>query len=185
MQGLIEMIIVMGVPGAGKTTVLQGLKENVRVINYGTLMFDIAKERYGVSNRDEIRKLSVEKQRTVQKEVAETLSHEKGMVVLDTHCSVKTPKGYLPGLPFDLLAKLDVDALVLVTAKPEDIFRRRENDPTRIRKETLEELKEHDAINKALLAVYAAHRGCPAKIIYNMEGESEKASAELQKIIRD
>ncbi len=181
------MIIVMGVPGAGKTTVLQGLKGNMRVINYGTLMFEVASEKYGIKHRDEIRKLPVDKQRLVQKEVAEKLSREKGMVVLDTHCSVKTPKGYLPGLPFDLLAKLDVDALVLVTAMPEDIFKRRQNDPTRVRGDdaTLESLKEHDAMNKTFLAVYAAHRGCPAKIIYNMEGESEKASAELHKIIRD
>lgn len=180
-----KMIIVMGVPGAGKTTVLQGLKGNVRVLNYGTLMFEVAKDRYGLANRDEIRTLPVEKQRIVQKEVAEKLSHEKGMVVLDTHCSVKTPKGYLPGLPFELLAKLDVDAVVLITAKPEDIFKRRQNDPTRVRGDdvTLESLKEHDFINKAFLAVYAAHRGCPAKIIYNREGEAENASAELQKII--
>lgn len=179
------MIIVMGVPGAGKTTVLQGLKGNVRILNYGTLMFEVAKDRYGLAHRDEIRKLTVDKQRHVQKEVAEKLAHERGMVVLDTHCSVKTPKGYLPGLPFDLLAKLDVDAVVLITAKPEEIFKRRQNDPSRVRGDdtTLESLQEHDSINKALLAIYAAHRGCPAKIIYNAEGQSEKASAELQKII--
>lgn len=179
------MIIVMGVPGAGKTTVLQGLKGNIRMLNYGTLMFEVASEKYGIAHRDEIRKLSVDKQRLVQKEVAQKLSHEKGMVVLDTHCSVKTPKGYLPGLPFDLLAKLDVDAVVLITAKPEEIFNRRQNDPTRVRGDdaTLDSLQEHDLMNKALLAVYAAHRGCPAKIIYNAEGQSEKASAELQKII--
>ncbi|MEM4272114.1 MAG: adenylate kinase [Candidatus Bilamarchaeaceae archaeon] len=179
------MIIVMGVPGAGKTTVLNGLKENARILNYGTLMFEVAAERYGIAHRDEIRKLPVDKQRAVQKEVAEKLAKEKGLVVLDTHCSVKTSKGYLPGLPFELLEKLDVDAVVLITAKPEEIFRRRQNDKTRMRSDdaTLESLKEHDAINKALLAIYAAHRGCPAKIIYNSDGQSEKASEELQKII--
>jgi len=41
----------------------------------------------------------------------------------------------------------------------------------------------HDSINRALLAAYAAHRGCPAKIIYNAQGEVEKASAELRNIL--
>lgn len=179
------MIIVMGVPGAGKSTVLEGLSGHVRLLNYGTLMFEAAKEEFGIENRDEIRALPVYKQKELQAAVAERLAQEKGKVILDTHCSIKTSQGYLPGLPFDLLSKLEVDSLVLITAAPEDIFSRRKNDPTRVRTDdaTLESLQEHDRINLAFLAAYAAHRGCPAKVIHNKQGESDKATAELQRII--
>ena len=180
------MIIVMGLPGAGKSTVLAGaINSEVKMLNYGTLMFEIAGEKFGIENRDQLRKLPLSQQKEVQAAVADRLSAEEGTVVLDTHCSIKTPKGYLPGLPFELLSKLKVEALVLITAKPEEVFARRGNDPTRERKDdlSLEDVTEHDSINRALLAAYAAHRGCPAKIIYNAQGEVEKASAELRNIL--
>lgn len=179
------MIIVMGLPGAGKSTVMKGVSADVKMLNYGTLMFEIAKEKFGISNRDEIRKLPVGQQKEVQAAVAEKLASEKGKVVLDTHCSIKTSKGYLPGLPFELLSKVNVEALVLITAKPEEVFARRGNDPTRKRTDdvTLEDVQEHDNMNRALLAAYAAHRGCPAKIIYNAQGKVEEASTQLQKIL--
>jgi len=180
------MIIVMGLPGAGKSTVLRGAAtEDTKVLNYGTLMFEIAKEKFGISNRDEIRKLPLSQQKEVQAEVAERLSGEEGRVVLDTHCSIKTPKGYLPGLPFALLSKLEVEALVLITAHPTEVYTRRKNDPTRNRTDDLTErdIHEHDSINRALLAAYAAQRGCPAKIIYNAQGKVEEASAELRSIL--
>ena len=179
------MIIVMGLPGAGKSTVMKGVSADVKMQNYGTLMFEIAKEKFGISNRDEIRKLPVGQQKEVQAAVAEKLASESGKVVLDTHCSIKTPKGYLPGLPFELLSKVNVEALVLITAKPEEVFARRGNDSSRERSDdiTLEDVQEHDNMNRALLAAYAAHRGCPAKIIYNAQGRVEEASAQLQSIL--
>ncbi|MEM4368576.1 MAG: AAA family ATPase, partial [Candidatus Anstonellales archaeon] len=95
------MIIVMGLPGAGKSTVLQNLKlENYVILNYGTLMFEIAQKEKLVSNRDEMRKLNPEEQRRIQRMVVDEIKKHGKRVILDTHCSIKTPKGYLPGLPF-------------------------------------------------------------------------------------
>lgn len=178
------MIIVMGLPGAGKSTVLKGVEGEVKQVNYGTLMFEIAKEKFGVEDRDRMRKLPVENQKEVQAEVAQRLSNEGGKTILDTHCSIKTKKGYLPGLPFELLSKLKVEGVVLVTAKPGEVFERRSRDPSRERdEETLEDVQEHDSMNRALLAAYAAHRGCPAKIIYNAQGKVGEATAKLQEML--
>lgn len=208
------MIIVMGLPGAGKSSVLAGavtpqsdragprgsgaersqwnfgtrseVSEGTgyAVLNYGTLMFGIAKEEFGLSHRDEMRKLPVAKQKKVQEAVADRLSKEKGKVILDTHCSIRTPRGYLPGLPFSLLEKLHVDSLVLITAAPEEIMGRRNSDDTRVRDpEPIESVREHDMMNKALLAAYAAHRGCPARIIYNHDGKLEDAVRQLRELL--
>lgn len=179
------MIVIMGLPGAGKSSVLAGVENSGwKILNYGTLMFEIAQKAYKLSHRDEMRKLPVEKQKKVQEEVAHRLSQEKGKVILDTHCSIKTPRGYLPGLPFSLLEKLPVEAVVLVTADPEEIMGRRKSDGSRVRDpESLDSIREHDLINKSLLAAYAAHRGCPARIIYNHDGKLEDAVSQLRQML--
>ncbi|MEM4359678.1 MAG: adenylate kinase [Candidatus Bilamarchaeaceae archaeon] len=174
------MIIVMGLPGAGKSTVLKGLRTDYRILNYGDLMLEIEKEKYGIKDRDEMRKLPIEKQKAAQKLVAERLAKEKGKIILDTHCSISTPSGYYPGLPFDFLKGLSVDALVLITADPKEIEMRRATDPTRRR--DVDDVALHDAMNKAFLAAYSAFTGAPAVIINNRQGRLEEAVAALQRI---
>ncbi|MFH2106589.1 MAG: adenylate kinase [Candidatus Micrarchaeota archaeon] len=180
------MIIIMGLPGAGKSTVLAGIKKlqpEYKFQNYGDLMFEIEKEKYGIQNRDDMRKLPIEKQKEVQKHVADRLSKEHGKFVLDTHCSVNTPKGYFPGLPHSLLSKLKVDALVLITTTAEDINQRRNADSTRVRDEqSVESIMEHDLINRSFLAAYSALTGAPAVIVYNRNGKLEEAVKKLNSI---
>ena len=75
-----KKIILVGIPGVGKTTLLTTMveilkdhKKNVVVINYGSLMFDVAKEN-GLTDRDQLRKLSVSEQQRLQKLAAEKIS---------------------------------------------------------------------------------------------------------------
>lgn len=175
------MIIVMGLPGAGKTTVLKGLKTDYKIQNYGDLMFEIEKEKFGIKDRDEMRKLSFEKQKEVQKLVYERLSKEKGKFVLDTHCSVSTPNGFLPGVPYQFLKTLKVDALVLITADIKEIEQRRANDPTR--KRDSDNVALHDQMNRSYLAAYSTLTGAPALVIINKQGKAEEAVAKLQKLL--
>jgi adenylate kinase len=178
------MIIVMGLPGAGKTTVLtEAVKKHpdYKVLNYGTMMLDIAKQKFGIKDRDEIRKLTADQQKEVQAEVGRKLSVENGKSILDTHCSILNPaKGfYLPGLPFELLKNLKVDMLVLVTGDVDEIAKRRANDPTRTRAVDPKEIFDHDQHNRMLLASYSALSGAPCKIILNRNGKLEEAVAQM------
>ncbi|VVC03671.1 Adenylate kinase [Candidatus Bilamarchaeum dharawalense] len=175
------MIIVMGLPGAGKSTVLKGLKTDYRILNYGDLMLEIEKEHFGVKDRDDMRKLPIEKQKKAQKMVYEKLAKEHGKVILDTHCSVSTPTGFFPGLPFDYLKLLKVDALVLVTADPKEVAERRATDPTRKRDD--DDIFLHDSLNRGYLAAYSAFTGAPAVVIFNRQGKLEEAVAKLQAIL--
>jgi len=178
------MIIVMGVPGAGKSSVLSGAAGSGYIfVNYGDLMFEIAKVKFSLQNRDEMRKLDVKKQSEVQKAVAEKLAGMKGKIILDTHCSIATPSGYLPGLPFALLGKLKVEKLVYITAPPNEILARRQKDATRKRESSIEQLQDHEGINRAFLAAYSAFTGSPAAIIYNRDGALESAVADFKKLL--
>ena len=181
------MYIIMGLPGAGKSTVISKFSERNKdweIINYGTLMLEIAKKEFGVENRDEMRN-DVELSKKVQREVARILSNKnEDKMILDTHASIKTPKGYYPGLPKETLEIIKVDGIILITAKAEEIINRREKDPTRIRdKEDIKDIEEHDLVNKSMCSVYSVLARAPFKIIENKEGKIEEAVEELEKIL--
>ena len=176
------MIIALGVPGAGKTTVLKSLKSDYQVVNYGDLMLEIEKKEFGIKDRDEMRKLPIEKQKKAQKLVAQVLAKMKGRIILDTHCSVATPSGYYPGLPFQFLRLWDVEALVYVTATADELKARRLNDPTR--KRDVDDIELHDKMNLGYLAAYSAFTGAPAVVIFNRNGKLEEAVARFQSILK-
>ena len=180
------MIIVMGLPGAGKSTVLSAAgKTDCRIVNYGDLMFDIASKSAGVKSRDEMRKLDPATQKKVQAEVGKTLAKMDGRVILDTHCSIATPKGYLPGLPHSLLSGLKVELFVLITAPVDEIMARRKTDSTRVRdSEPAEELAEHDSMNRSFLAAYSCLAGAPAAIISNRNGKLALAQERLLSLLK-
>ncbi len=93
-------------------------------------------------------------------------------IILDTHCSISTPGGYLPGLPLASLQKWRVERLVLLTAPIDDVLGRRKNDTGRVRDaETPQALAEHDQMNRAYLAAYSALTGAPAIILVNANGK--------------
>ncbi|MDD5336959.1 MAG: adenylate kinase, partial [Candidatus ainarchaeum sp.] len=94
-----------------------------------------------------------------------------------------TPSGYFPGLPFQLLGKLKVDRLVLLSATVDEIFNRRKNDPTRSRNANREEIVEHDQMNRAYLAAYSAFTGAPATIIMNHDNRVGEAVAALAAVL--
>ncbi|MDO8339383.1 MAG: adenylate kinase [Candidatus Burarchaeum sp.] len=181
------MIIIMGTPGAGKSTVLSEASKDRKqwsIVNYGDLMIEIATAKGYATNRDELRRLEVAKQREVQAAVAERLAGMKGKVVLDTHCSINTPQGYYPGLPYSLLGKLKVDALVLVTAPLEHILGRRKKDTTRVRDaQQNEELAEHMRLNEAMLAAYSVLSGAPVMIVENADGKLDVAVDRLEALL--
>ncbi|MEM3030720.1 MAG: adenylate kinase [Candidatus Micrarchaeia archaeon] len=172
------MIIVMGEPGAGKTTVLTAALKQLpgwRSVVYGDLMFDIARK-MGIARKDDIRKQPVAIQKKIQEKVARALAKEKGKLILDTHCSILTPEGYIPGLPYSLLKSLRVERLIYISAPIEHIMARRQRDTSRARDlQPRAALEEHALLNRAFLCAYSALTGAPATIILNEDGALEKA----------
>ncbi|MFH1285655.1 MAG: adenylate kinase [Candidatus Micrarchaeota archaeon] len=182
------MIIVMGIPGAGKTSMLEGSKKFLpewKMLNYGDLMFEIASKEKLASNRDEMRKMPVENQKKVQKLVAQALASETGKLILDTHCSIYGKRGYLPGLPFELLKEFKVEQLVLVLAPEEDIIRRRKEDTTRIRdQQSAKDIANMIIMNRAFLCAYSAFTGAPAQVVMNGDGKLEEAVGKFVEVVK-
>lgn len=172
-----SVIVVTGIPGVGKTTVMKKAAEgmDIEFVTFGTVMEEIAKKMKLIKNRDEMRKLTLEQQKELQIKSAEQIARMKN-VILDTHCTVKTPKGYMPGLPEWVIKKLNPTAIVIVEADSKEIFDRRANDPTRNRDpDSVEQITEHQMMNRAAAMAYAALSGCTVKIVFNHDNAIEDA----------
>jgi len=164
-------LIVVAVPGAGKTTILRIVKEklpDVTVVNYGDYMLDVAKRRYGISHRDEMRrKLPLNDYRRVQEIAAEEIAKIPGDVLIDTHAAIKMHGGFYPGLPGRIIERLMPDAIVVLEFNPMDIIERRMKDEAlRIReKETPQEIELHQMANRYYAFAAANEAECPVFIL--------------------
>ncbi len=187
--------IIVGVPGVGKTTVLNGAvkrlseKYSIKLVNYGDVMLDIARSEGLVNNRDEMRLLSIEDQLRLQRDAAAKISREAeeaDLLILDTHLFIKTPRGRWPGLSENNLPYLKgVKQLILVEADPKDIVSRRERDKSRRRSDYggAEEVAEDQKYNRLMAANISIRYGCPVYILRNEEGDVETAIEELYKLL--
>ena len=181
-----SVIVVTGIPGVGKTTVMKKAAEgmNIQFVTFGTVMIEIAREIGVAKDRDEMRKLTLDQQKELQIKTAEKVAN-MGDVILDTHCTVKTPQGYMPGLPEWVIKKLQPKTIVIVEADPEEIYNRRKNDPTRNRDpDTVEQINEHQMINRAAAMAYAALSGATVKIVFNHDNALDAAVQQVAPVLK-
>lgn len=174
-------IIVTGVPGVGKTTVLSRAADELGLdtVVYGTEMLEVARKRGLVEDRDEMRKLDAETQREVQQAAAESIA-AKGRVIVDTHCLIQTPSGFLPGLPAWVVEGLEPETVVLVEADADQIAARRADDETRDRDaDTADEIARHQELNRAAATSVATLSGATVGIVQNPDGQVDAAVDEL------
>ena len=109
-----KKIIIVGIPGVGKTTLVTKIVETltsnhktVKVVSFGSVMLDEATKR-GLKDRDELRKLPMSEQQNLQKTAAESIAQlSEDFVIVDTHAFISTPSGYYPGLPAQVLTAIN------------------------------------------------------------------------------
>lgn len=180
-----SVIVVTGIPGVGKTTVMKKASEgmNIDFVTMGTVMINIAKEKEIIKDRDEMRNLNLDQQRDLQVKTAEKIS-KMDEVIVDTHCTIKTPQGFMPGLPKWVINKLKPKTIVLVEANPEEIHKRRLNDKSRKRdSDTIEEIKQHQEINRAAAMAYSALSGSTVKIVFNHDKKLDEAVKQAKPVL--
>ncbi|MEM4311424.1 MAG: adenylate kinase [Nitrososphaerales archaeon] len=180
-----KRVLVVGIAGVGKTTVLNRVKEilkekdlKVESLTYGTLMLEEAERLHKVKDRDELRKLKLQEQRELQISAAKKISKANSDIVLiDTHLLIKSGNIYLPGLPFDVIKKLKPKLIILIEAPAKEILKRRKKDSSR-KRETLSKraIEEELKMERELLGTCATLAGAPMLRVMNRENEVDKAA---------
>ena len=189
-----KVVVLTGVPASGGTTVTKKAMEQLaahgqvfKMVTYSDVMLDEALQRRWVETRDDIRKLDPVRQRELQKIAARTISKmATNPLVVDTHATVRTPTGYLPGLPTWVLDELKPELILIVETAPEEIIRRRNADKSR-KRDAQDEIgvQEHQQVNKAICMAYAAYTGAAVKILQNPDGKLGQAVAELVATLKE
>ena len=181
-------VVIVGIPGVGKSTIVKKIVELMsgndlkpNVVNYGTVMMEVASTQYGIKSRDDMRKLPVETQRKLQVYAASRISSiEDEHVIVDTHLFISTKEGFWPGMPMDVLKALKPTHLVLVSASVDEIKGRRENDESRVRdKSTIDSIQLEMEAAKTLLFTSSLICDCPALVAMNSDGRSEDAAKRI------
>lgn len=182
--------IVVGLSGVGKSTVLEEAtklaKEDYEIINYGDRMLEIAKEEGIVDSRDELKKISSEEQKEIQKEAAESILEDSrsGNVIVDTHAAIQTPHGYLPGLPKWTIENMEPEHVVILDAEAEKIYERSKGDEGRSREhEGVEGVQQYREVAREMASAGAVLTGAYLRIIKNREGKAQQAAQNLVEVL--
>ncbi|TXT53719.1 MAG: adenylate kinase [Candidatus Thorarchaeota archaeon] len=185
-----DIVIVTGIPGVGKTTVITTAIDFVKkehdtevlVLNFGTAMFETASEKGYVKDRDEMRKMPIIKQREVQQAAGEAIAEKAktSKVIVDTHALIQTNNGFLIGLPEWVARAINPKTVVLVEADPEKIAGRRSSDETRTRDvQMAEAIDTHQKMCRSAAVSVGTLTGATVRIIKNREGKVEEAAKQL------
>lgn len=183
--------VIVGIPGVGKTTLITraaeilNQKRKTTVVIFGTVMFEEAKKKMGLKNRDELRRMVVEDQRRLQDLAAQRITEmNDDIVIIDTHLFINTDEGYYPGLPMRLLSIMKPTNMVMVAADPSEIAARRKSDQTRQRDiASAENIQKELDISRVMVASCSILTGAPFAIIMNNDGQMGEAAANIAKIL--
>ncbi|MBD3189267.1 MAG: adenylate kinase [Candidatus Heimdallarchaeota archaeon] len=185
-----RIAIIGGVPGVGKTTVINkalefAKEEGIEILNivYGTIMMEIAKSEFAIEHRDMLRKLPICEQKEIQRLAAFKIADRARdkITIVDTHFTIRTSADvFLPGIPKWVVTTLEPKLLVLVEANPKEITERRTGDDSRFRdQETIDFLLDHQDINKGMAVTISQQTGALLSIIENREGKVEESGRKL------
>ncbi|MDE1825164.1 MAG: AAA family ATPase [Candidatus Micrarchaeota archaeon] len=187
-----KIILFVGTPGAGKSTILEGIGSGKKV-NIGTEMFEIARQRYKdkIANRDDMRRYLTPLQiKELRNDTFEKISRmtDKDDVIIDTHASIRNGNTFVPGFvlyEFDKL-KGKIAAIIYIDASPQEILKRRRSDKSRSRdEESKSDVEEQKQINLSYTCAYSAYLGVPVYLMKNNDGKLKEAIKEAGSIVKE
>ncbi len=185
-----KLILVTGTAGAGKSTILAELPklggDKLKVINLGTEMLEIAREKFNMTDRDQLRVIDDKTTIAIRNGIMQKIIDSKEDAIIDTHASVKQGRRYRPGFSIDELQKIRISAIIYIDATSEEILQRSLSDHSRKRAyDTITEIDEWRSVNISIISTFAVYLNIPIYIIYNQDGALSKAVEEVHRITKE
>jgi adenylate kinase len=186
-----KLILFVGTPGAGKSTILKAVsnKEGIKVINLGDELLKIAKEKFGILDREELGKLTNDDTKRQREMAFQKIIEGKADAIIDTHLSIKYGRRYLPGVTIAELEKIRIKAIIYIDAASQEIWDRRHSDTSKANRrninDSVAEIDEQRSINLAILSSCAIYLSIPIYIIYNGNGKLSEAASEVERIVEE
>lgn len=173
------LCLVTGLSGVGVSTVLESFKEDFTVLNFADIVMKIS----DIHSRGFIDFLTNYQLREISYNVIKYINNldKSKPILIDTYCSVRTKKGYIPTFPHYLLNQLQPDSIILIEADAEDIIDRRNKNYKEHRNEIIEKINEHQEVNRAMATGYAVSSGCTIKFIRN--DNIDECVRQLEKVL--
>ncbi len=161
----------LGVAGVGKSYLIDKARDeitgiNVGYVNIGDEMYAALLSKYPRLERDEIRNLSVKEQDETRAHVMEDIARMsmRQLTIIDTHATIETPDGYMPGMTPEMFRQLLPCGIILIEDSEEAIQARRVKDNEsgkRYRNPDPENIRRHQRINREVVNLIAAASNTP------------------------
>ncbi|MEM0150126.1 MAG: AAA family ATPase [Candidatus Micrarchaeaceae archaeon] len=187
MDGNNRIVILGGLSGVGKSTLLKSIDTSKYVIkNLGDIIEQIVEEEGDKEDRDDFKKQRGDVQMERAAEAFRKIGAMNGDIIVDTHVSLKNGPRYTPGLPMNTLRLIPgLVGLIYIVASPHEISSRRANDQTRHRDTEEDTIQKQMDMDMATLSFYSSYLNISLYIINNREGRKEQASSELRSALSD
>ena len=186
-----NIVAVVGVPGSGKSLILSAVErlgDSIEVQNYGKAMLAAAGR--AEIDRDRMRYLSTDEQVALGISAAElvlerAIDSTSSTIIVDTHALVKSPLGYVPGLPLSILQVLKPKVICVVEAAPEFVCRCRESDQQRFREQvSIREIERHQELTRQFAVSCTMISGSVLHFIENDGQAPEEMAKPLVQLIQ-
>ena len=190
-------IIVVGLKGSGKTTVLKKISEkrpDIKILNAGDY-FEKVFKKHGLGRDTGQLGISKEDYIKFHQEIFQEMSNEikkHKHVIVDTHLFIHKPEGYYPGLPIFALSSINPDTIVILDYPAEDILKRRKKDEKqigrkRVAEDNIKGVKREQEVQEHYGFVASGVIGCTLKIIKRDKKEKypfEHAELNAEEILK-
>lgn len=168
-------VLVTGVPGVGKSTILQRLPADVRqsVINFGSLMLNVLSE--PADSRDALRSLPAEDLLLIRDEAARRLPD---CCIIDCHLSIIRAGVVTSSIPSKYYEPKFLAGIVILEADPRVVLERRVQRPAREdAPQVARDVRTQQDRNRLLAKDIANRGGCWVAIV--------DANQEVDAVARD
>jgi adenylate kinase len=170
-----RLYVVCGQSGVGKSTVIAKVAEgrdDLTILNFGERILAMALRRGVLSNPGDMASLGPETLSRLQMDASRHIHELGGEVILDMHLTVKTPMGFIAGMPKVVMDTLQPALIVLLEADPYEILKRRMTGKSDLdADESLKDIQERADFDRAAAISIAIDLGIPIKILKNRNAD--------------